>query len=520
MESTSRRAGGGSVRGVRRSNRFSRRSSSREKPVATAIASFAATKAPVGSITKIGSRDDSTNSRNRVWASPRAFCCWASRVRSRAFAICCSTSTGRSSWYRAVFTRWPEAPEPIARTAISSDPSGTTKMTGRSDRTWTRDRRTSRPEASRSLEDRTTAWNGWRWRSRRPSAPVSATDTRKPRRPRAATLRTWCSSFPSTTRIVAGSGARGSAVGTGAVWTMGVGGRGASAGGLSGRERSMGQGSIKALCEGSQVRYSVRYCFRAAHTWSSARARDGLRDLEAAVLPREDIVPGLVARGPHLHDPQAALDVEVRGRVHPDVHDPVREVRLVGRVGGRAQVEGPLGDEDREGAEVPEPLEQEVQVRAPVLHLRHRLEDVEGVDDEDGDRVRLHHVVAVHLEELEPGPAALEEREVLPNVPHVEEGQAGEGLLVRHPQGGHVLEEEVLPLLEGEVRALAALLEGVLVQDREREGGLHRPGRAGQEDDEPLRDAALKGLVEAGDVGLDPVPLHGVGSGLGRGDPR
>ena len=41
------------------------------------------------------------------------------------------------------------------------------------------------------------------------------------------------------------------------------------------------------------------------------RSRDGPRDLEAAVLEGEGIVPGLVFRRAHLHDPEAPLDKEV-----------------------------------------------------------------------------------------------------------------------------------------------------------------------------------------------------------------
>src|SRR5207302_1937428 len=261
---------------------------------------------------------------------------------------------------------WEVAPDRIAWRAASSPSGGTTKIIGVVGKRSARSRRTSIPVASRSLLPITTASKRFPIASWRACLPDAAVRTRQPLRVRAATLRIWCSSFPSTTRTANGGSPVVPATAEGVVWAM--------------DDRWAGEPSL--------------------------RGRRG------------DPMPSFRRRGP------------------------------------RAGREGPFRDQDRHRAEVPHPFEQEVQLGAAVLHLRHRLEHIEGIDDEDGDRIHLHHVVAIHLEELEPGATPLEVVQVFPDVPHVERRDARRGALVRHAEGGHVLEGEVLALFEGEVRGL------------------------------------------------------------------
>src|SRR6266568_4956749 len=241
--------------------------------------------------------------------------------------------------------------------------------------------------------------------------------------------------------------------------------------------------------------------------------RDRAGHLESAILEGKGEGARIVLRGPHLRHAQPPLHVEVRRRMHLELHDAVREIRLRGRMGGRAEVHRLLGYQEGQGTKVAQPLEEEIQVGPGILHLRHRLEDVKGVDDEDRDPVRFHHVVAVHLEQLEPRAAALEVVQVLADAPHVEDLQVLPRLRVRHPEGRHVLERDVLRLLQREVRGLPALLQRVLVENRERERGLHRARRAAHEDDVSLWDAAREDVVEAPHVRLDAFPLRRIPPG-------
>src|SRR6266705_727224 len=164
---------------------------------------------------------------------------------------------------------------------------------------------------------------------------------------------------------------------------------------------------------------------RFAPMWTTRRrdlrgTADGARYLEGTVFERERIVPRVVLRPSHLHDSQATLHEQVRGRMHFEGKDTVREVRLFGRGPAGSQLERSLRNQEGERAEVPQPFEEKVELGPPVLHLRHGLEDVERVDDQDRNRIRFHHVLAVHLEQFEPAAATLEEVQVLPDVPHVE----------------------------------------------------------------------------------------------------
>src|SRR3990170_1441742 len=188
-------------------------------------------------------------------------------------------------------------------------------------------------------------------------------------------------------------------------------------------------------------------------------AADRARDLELPFVERERVESGLVLRAPHLHAPDPPLDVEVARRMEPEVEDPVREVRLLVVPPSDGALHGRFRDDQGRRPEVPQPLEQVVQLRPPVLELRHRLQHVEGVEDEEADLLGLHEVRGVHLEQLDPGPAGLKEVQVLADRAHVQDGEVLVRLLVRHPELVHVLQEDAPALLEGEVRGLAPLLE-------------------------------------------------------------
>src|SRR3989475_6440980 len=144
---------------------------------------------------------------------------------------------------------------------------------------------------------------------------------------------------------------------------------------------------------------------------------DRPRDLELPLVERERVVPRLLLRAPPLSAADAPLDVQVARRVEPELDDPVREIRFLRVASLDGLVRGVLRDYEGRRPEVPEPLEEVVQVRPPVLELRHRLHHVHGVDDEEADLLRLHEVRRVHLEQLDPRPPGLEEIEVLADRP-------------------------------------------------------------------------------------------------------
>src|SRR3989441_12790314 len=146
------------------------------------------------------------------------------------------------------------------------------------------------------------------------------------------------------------------------------------------------------------------------------RPADGPGHLERPVFERERVVSRIMLRAAHLDDPQATLYEQVGRRMHLEGKDPVGEVRLFRRRAADSKVERFLRNQERQRAEVPQPLEEEVEFGPTILHLRHRLEYVERVDDQDRNRIGLHHVLAVHLEQLEPSAAALEVAQVLADV--------------------------------------------------------------------------------------------------------
>src|SRR5712691_9938527 len=93
---------------------------------------------------------------------------------------------------------------------------------------------------------------------------------------------------------------------------------------------------------------------------------DGARYLEGTVFERERIVPRVVLRPSHLHDSQATLHEQVRGRMHFQGQDAIRQVRLLGRGVAGSQLERSLRNQERQRAEVPQPFEEEVEVGPPV----------------------------------------------------------------------------------------------------------------------------------------------------------
>ena len=67
--------------------------------------------------------------------------------------------------------------------------------------------------------------------------------------------------------------------------------------------------------------------------------------------------------------------------------------------------------------------------------------------------------------------------------------------------------ESLPPLLEGDVGARPAVVEGVLVEDVEGDRGLHRPRLAGEEKDAARGDAAAELLIKTVDERPDAVFL-------------
>src|SRR5207245_6505183 len=113
---------------------------------------------------------------------------------------------------------------------------------------------------------------------------------------------------------------------------------------------------------------------------------DDRRDLEAPRVEDEGGKSRLVVRAPHLLDPDPTLDLNVRNRVHLELDDPVREVRLVpprlrSLESEVRRLRCGLRQHEGRRAEIPQPLEQAEELRPAVLELREDLERLERVDD-------------------------------------------------------------------------------------------------------------------------------------------
>src|SRR6267378_372388 len=247
---------------------------------------------------------------------------------------------------------------------------------------------------------------------------------------------------------------------------------------------------------------------------------DRPRDLEPAVLEQQRVVVAVLVHAPHLHAPHAALVRGVRDGLEPQVDDAVREeLFLEGRGGGL--VSGLLRHEEARDPEVPQPFEETEGLDAPIIELEDQLEGVPRVDDEElklpfpaeledlcledreerlgarGRGVRHGADLCDHLLEVFAPAAQVEDRQGLRDGGRLE------------AKGRDVFQESAGALFQGDVEARHSL-EGVVIEDVVGEGRLHRPARAADQDDMPLRDSASEDfVVEAADVGLHEGPGHG-----------
>src|SRR2546427_1207927 len=111
---------------------------------------------------------------------------------------------------------------------------------------------------------------------------------------------------------------------------------------------------------------------------------DDRYDLEAPLVEHERGESRLVVRTAHLLDPDPALDLDVRDRVHLELDDSVREERLVpSRLRGLeskvGRLRGRLREHECGRAEVSQPLEQSEELRAAILELREDFERLQRV---------------------------------------------------------------------------------------------------------------------------------------------
>src|SRR5207245_11547978 len=109
------------------------------------------------------------------------------------------------------------------------------------------------------------------------------------------------------------------------------------------------------------------------HLWTDDR-----HDLEAPLVEHERGESCLVVRAPHLLDPDPALDLDVRDRVHLELDDSVREERLVpprlwGLESEVGRLRGRLREHESGRAEVSQPFEKPEELRAAILELREDL---------------------------------------------------------------------------------------------------------------------------------------------------
>src|SRR2546428_127860 len=105
------------------------------------------------------------------------------------------------------------------------------------------------------------------------------------------------------------------------------------------------------------------------------------------------------------------------------------------------------------------------------------------------------------LDRLNPFPEALEPVLLLPEEvrgrPRIKDDERSFRDLEVEAEGTHLLEEARPAFLEAQVQAVQASPRRVLQEDREPEGGFHRPRRAFDEDDMTPGDSTLQGLVQA-----------------------
>src|SRR3990172_8322446 len=222
-------------------------------------------------------------------------------------------------------------------------------------------------------------------------------------------------------------------------------------------------------------------------------------DLERPALDDEREVRPVVLRLAHLdhrqeevHVPLVLLHLEVEDAVRKELLDAVlAEEQLV-------RLEH-LRDEERGHPNRPQAVEEVEHVVPGVLEVRERVERGERVEDEHA-APELHFVVRDRREDgLGPveGLLPLGVR-LLPQASHVDDDDAA-GALDRprvHAEAGRVVPHPLAGLLQRQVDAPAPLALRRVVEDAEREGGLHGPRASAEEDDLACEDPPAHLLVD------------------------
>src|SRR5438445_5916430 len=202
----------------------------------------------------------------------------------------------------------------------------------------------------------------------------------------------------------------------------------------------------------------------------------------------------------HLQDSDPPPHLDVRDRVHLELEDPVREERLVPPGLRRLEPEERgvgrrLREDEGRPAEVPQPLEEPEQFRPPVLKLREDLERLERVDDQEVHSVNVLLRRQRAAEELHPrlrGALA----DLCLDRADVDDVQIAAHRLDVEPHRGHLPLQARAGLLKRHVEALRMPVPRVPMEDRVRQGRLHRPRQAGGEDNVAGWQPAAEQLVE------------------------
>src|SRR6266705_3210076 len=277
------------------------------------------------------------------------------------------------------------------------------------------------------------------------------------------------------------------------------------AAGLSSRRPQIRQLTASGRLNDAQPGHWIE--FGMDHLWTDDR-----HHLESPFVEHERRESGLVVRTPHLLDPDPALDLDVRDRVHLELDDPVREERLVpSRLWGLEsevrRLRGRLREHERGRSEVSQPLEQPEELRAAILELREDLEGLERVDDN-----QVHPVDVLLRRHRPPEEFHPRFRRALPDLlldrPDVEDVHVGADGLHVEPHRGHLGLEARSRLLQGDVQAFRVPLACVRVEDRIGQGLLHRPGQTRDDDDVSERKAAVEDVIETLDERRDLLVAH------------
>src|SRR3989441_6118466 len=204
-----------------------------------------------------------------------------------------------------------------------------------------------------------------------------------------------------------------------------------------------------------------------------------------------------------LGDRAPPLDLDVRDRVHLELENPVREERLVPPGLRRLEPEERgvgrrLREDEGRPAEVPQPLEEPEQFRSPVLKLREDLERLERVDGQEVHAINVLLRRQRAAKELHPrlrGAFA----DLFLNRADVDNVQIAAHRLDVEAHRGHLPLQARAGLLKGHVQALRMPVPRVPMEDRVRQGRLHRPRQAGDEDNVARWQTAAEQLVESVD---------------------